>query len=639
MYITVGTAGHIDHGKTLLIKALTGTDSDRLPEEKQRGISIDLGFAELELDGLRIGFVDVPGHDKFVKNMLAGASGINLVLFVIAANEGVMPQTREHFEICRLLGIKQGIIVLTKTDMADDNLLEMAKLEASELVEGSFLDGAPMIAVSSKTGAGIDALKLALIGSADTINTRTDSLITRLPIDRSFTIKGFGTVVTGTLASGKINEGDELELLPDGQKVRVRALQTHGQEVKTVAAGQRAAVNLGGIDHNEVVRGMILAERAVLQCTQMIDAEIEALKGAKKAIKSRQRVRLHLGTREILARILVMNDAGEIKQGNKGFIQLRLEAPIAAIPRERFIIRSYSPQATIGGGRVLDGLAKKVRKKDISATVDFLRTIADKAISPAETIVVWVAAASDKGMDFAGLHARTGWKRGILEQALLHNLTTGMIRKAGGNYLVNTVFEWLKAKTILEITEHFRRRPLSSGMSLETIREKIFSYIPPEIFKAVVSDLETDKLIVANKDIVQLAGRTLELSNEDSELRERLLKIYLDAGIEPPKLEDAIAESIKGHKISPNEARTVFQLLLDAGEIVKVTDEFYFPRLVIEGLVENLAKLDAGKHSRFIDVPKFKEIAGISRKYAIPLLEYFDREKITMRVGDKRQIL
>ncbi len=638
MHITVGTAGHIDHGKTLLIKALTGVDSDRLPEEKQRGISIDLGFAELELDGLRIGFVDVPGHEKFVKNMLAGASGIDLVLFVIAANEGVMPQTREHFEICRLLGIKQGIVVLTKTDMADDDLLELAGLEAAELVEGSFLDGAPMIAVSSKTGAGIDALKLALVASANTVNTRTDSLITRLPIDRSFTVKGFGTVVTGTLASGSISEGDELELLPDGQKVRVRGLQTHGQEVKTVAAGQRAAVNLGGIDHNEVLRGMILAERAVLHPTQIIDAEIEALKSSKKSIRSRQRIRLHIGTREVLARILVLNEAGEISQGDKGFIQLRLEAYVATVPGERFILRSYSPPATIGGGTVLDGLAKKVRKKDVAPIVEFLNTIADKANSPAETIVGWVAAAGENGSDFADLQAKTGWKREILEQALSRSLTT-TIKKVGGRYLAKAFFDGLKARTVAELTEHSRRHPLSSGIALETVRERIFAYIPLEIFKAIVADLETEKLIVANKDIVQLAGLTLELSNEDSELRKRLLEIYVNAGIEPPKLADALAESVKGSKISGDHTRTVFQLLLNAAEIIKVTDEFYFSRAILDGLRENLANFEAGRDPRFIDVSRFKEIAGVSRKYAIPLLEYFDREKITMRVGDKRQIL
>lgn len=636
MYITVGTAGHIDHGKTLLIKALTGIDADRLPEEKQRGISIDLGFAELELDGVRIGFVDVPGHEKFVKNMLAGASGIDLVLFVIAADEGVMPQTREHFEICRLLGIKKGIIVLTKTDMADSDLLEMARLEAAELVEGSFLDGAPTVAVSSKTGAGIDDLKLALAEAAKSVGIRESPLTTRLPIDRSFTVKGFGTVVTGTLASGKISLADEMELLPGGQKVRVRGLQVHGRDAETVVAGQRAAVNLGGIDYDEVVRGLILAERGVLRPTQIINAEIEALKGSKRPIRSRQRVRLHIGTREVLARIVVMNDAGEVEPGHKAFLQLRLEAPVAAVPGEKFIIRSYSPSSTIGGGEVLDGLAGKVRKKDFSNTVGLLEMLADKEISPAERIAVWVNAASENGMILADLQARTGWEVGIVKQALSANLTAGKFRKAGSRYLANAAFEGLKSKTTSEIIEHFRCQPLSSGVSLETIREKIFSYIPTEIFKAVIADLEAERLIVANKEIVQLADRKLELSHEDSELRERLLKIYLDAGIEPPKLEDALADSIKGSKISRNQARAIFKLLLDAGEIVKVTEEFYFSRPIVDGLLKKLSEIAP---PRLINVAKFKEIAAISRKYAIPLLEYFDREKVTMRVGDQRQIL
>ena len=639
MNIVVGTAGHIDHGKTFLIKALTGIDADRLPEEKRRGISIDLGFAELELAGMRIGVVDVPGHERFVKNMLAGASGIDLVLFVIAADEGVMPQTREHFEICRLLGVSRGLIVLTKSDLVDEELLELVKLEAAELVENSFLDDAPMIAVSAKTSEGIEDLKLALIDAANTTITRNDELITRLPIDRSFTVKGFGAVVTGTLASGAISESDEMELLPIGQKVRVRGLQIHGKEAKTVVAGQRVAVNLGGIVHGDVARGMILTERSVLRPTQIIDAEVEILKNAKKALRSRQRLRLHIGTLETLARILVLSDSGEISQGDTGYVQIRLEMPVAAIPGERFIIRSYSPPATIGGGRVLDGLAKKIRRKDAANAVEFLKKLACNENGTTEKTGLFVDNAGEKGLDFTDLQARTGWRSEILEQSITENLTIGTIKKAGRICVEKNAFDRLKSKTIAEIAEHFRRQPLSAGASLETIREKIFSYLPTEIFKAVVADLEKEQKIAAEKEVVRLAGRNMELSGEDAKLRERILNIYVTAGIEPPKLEDALAESVKNSKIGRDHARKVFQLLLNAGEIGKVSEELYFSRPVIDGLLDKLEEFTSSANTRLIDVPKFKEIAGVSRKYAIPLLEYFDREKITMRVGDKRQIL
>jgi selenocysteine-specific elongation factor len=373
MDIIVGTAGHIDHGKTALVKALTGVDADRFPEEKMRGITIDIGFAELDLGDVRIGFVDVPGHEKFVKNMLAGASGIDVVILVIAADEGVMPQTREHFEICRLLETKTGLIVLTKKDLVDAELLELVNLETAELVENSFLKDAPVIAVSARSGEGIEELKQALKNLALQIPERKNETIARLPIDRSFTVKGFGAVVTGTLATGEIAESSEMEILPLARKVRVRGLQTHGKPVKSAHAGQRTAVNLGGIDHAEIERGMILTETGVLRPAQIFDAEIEVLKTAKRALKSRQRVRVHLGTIEALARVQVLNARGEIAPGEKDFVQLRLEIPVVSIPNERFILRQYSPQMTIAGGRVLDNSAPRHRPKDAENVREYLR--------------------------------------------------------------------------------------------------------------------------------------------------------------------------------------------------------------------------------------------------------------------------
>ena len=429
MEVIVGTAGHIDHGKTALVKALTGIDADRLPEEKRRGITVDLGFAEMSVGDVHFGFVDVPGHERFVKNMLAGASGIDLVMLVIAADEGVMPQTREHFDICRLLGIKTGVVVLTKTDLVDAETLEIAKLDAAELVANSFLENAPMICVSSRTGDGIEELKKTLCKTAASLPARNDQLITRLPIDRSFSMKGFGAVVTGTLASGEITEGTELELLPDGTKVRVRGLQTHGKSVKIASAGQRVAVNLGGIDHSKITRGMVLSEPNILRPTQIFDAEIEVLTDAAKPLRSRQRVRVHIGTIEALARIQILNDMGEIAAGAKDFVQIRLEIPVVAVPGERFIVRSYSPQATIAGGQVIDAFAPKHRRKDLGVVRQFLSDLLAASGDNIVKMKLLLDAAGSSGLSFGDIQARTALRKEILITAIDANIASGSISR------------------------------------------------------------------------------------------------------------------------------------------------------------------------------------------------------------------
>ena len=640
MDIIVGTAGHIDHGKTALVKALTGVDADRLPEEKQRGITIDIGFAELDLGDLRIGFVDVPGHERFVKNMLAGASGIDLVLLVVAADAGVMPQTREHFEICRLLEIKSGLIVLTKTDLVDAELLELVNLEVAELVEHSFLEHAPVVEVSAKTGAGIEALKAELKTLAAEIPPRKNETIARLPVDRAFSIKGFGAVVTGTLISGEILETQELELLPINKKVRVRGLQTHNKSVKSAHAGQRTAVNLGGIEHAEIERGMILAESGILRPTQIFDARIEVLKDAKKGLKSRQRVRVHIGTIEALARVQVLNAAGEIERGAQDFVQLRLEMPIVCIPNERFIIRSYSPQITVAGGKVLDNNAVRHRRKDATVVVKYLQNLieADARNDRAKTAKCYLETEGEHGLSFKDLQAKTGWRGEILKKALAENIEKKADIEAEKNYIARTPFENLKTRTLLEIENFHVREPLAKGILRETLREKIFAHLPPENFKAVLESLQKDNKIAAEKDFVCAAAHNLELSNDEKILREKLENLYRIAKLEAPKLEDALLESIRGTKLNREHARKVFQLLLNSGELVKISEEFYFNRSEIGALVEKLKAYAETSADRLIDVPKFKEIAGISRKYAIPLLEYFDREKITRRAGDKRLI-
>ena len=635
--IIVGTAGHIDHGKTSLVRALTGVDADRLPEEKRRGITIDLGFAELDLQDVRIGFVDVPGHERFVKNMLAGAHGIDLVALVIAADEGVMPQTREHFDICRLLGVKTGVVVITKTDMVDEELLALVRAEAEELVAGSFLEGAPVLNVSARTGAGIEELKKTLGEVSKVVPARSNEMVASLPVDRAFTMKGFGAVVTGTLVAGEIREGDEMVLLPAGIPVRVRGLQVHGQAVATAVAGQRTALNLGGVEAAAIERGMVLAPLGRLRPTQMIDAQVDVLKSAPRALRSRARVRVHLGAAEVLARVRVLEDEGEIRPGASGFVQLRLEAAIVALPGERFILRSYSPQQTIAGGRVLDAFSVKHRGRELVQARERLSSLsmADRATQ----LALFVEAVGERGVRRAELAARTGWRDCLLEKSAAEAREQGTIVDAEGVYIGRTRFEQLAAATLAEVEAHHKREPLARGMLRETLRERHFAHAAPEIFRAVMAQLEQQGALVSDKEIVRAAQHSLSLSPTDAALRDRLEQVYKTAGLEAPAFDDAL-KSAGQNRETREHGRKILQLLLDAGSLIRLGGDLFMHREALERLVEKLRHY-ATEHEpeRLIDVPTFKDLAHISRKYAIPLLEYLDRERITRRAGDKRIIL
>ncbi|HKS26916.1 MAG TPA: selenocysteine-specific translation elongation factor [Pyrinomonadaceae bacterium] len=635
--VIVGTAGHIDHGKTALVRALTGVDADRLPEEKRRGITIDLGFAELDLGDVRLSFVDVPGHERFVRNMLAGAHGIDLVALVIAADEGVMPQTREHFDICRLLGVQAGLIVITKRDAVDEDLLSLVELEAAELVKGSFLEDAPVLAVSSRTGEGLEELKLALRAAALKVPARSDDFSPRLPVDRAFTMRGFGAVVTGTLVSGEISEGSEMELLPAGKHVRVRGLQVHGKAVEQAVAGQRTAINLGGVETAEIERGMVLAEASRLRPTQIIDAQLYVLDGAPRSLRSRARVRVHLGAAEVLARLRVLDDAGEIEPGQTGFVQLRLEAPVVCVAGERFIIRSYSPQLTIAGGRVLDPHAARARGRMTVNERARLLTLTGE--DRAARLIAFVESAAERGMRPAEMLARTGWRATLLEEVLKEAAGgRGAVVEAEGVYLSGRSFEQLAQGTLEEVRSHHEREPLSRGLSRETLRERRFAHLPPEIFRAVLSHLERRGALRSEKELVSDASHSLSLSDEDAALKARLEEIYREAGLEAPALEDALGQASR-QKISREHARKILQLLLDAGTLVRVSTELLFHQEALGLLVKKLGRYgDEHEPERLIDVAAFKDLAGVSRKYAIPLLEYLDRQRITQRAGDRRLI-
>jgi selenocysteine-specific elongation factor len=631
--IIIGTAGHIDHGKTALVRALTGIDADRLPEEKRRGITIDIGFADLDLGDVRIGFVDVPGHERFVKNMLAGAHGIDVVALVIAADESVMPQTREHLDICRMLGVRHGLVVLTKKDLVDQELLELVTAETRALVAGSFLDGAPIIAVSSRTGAGIDNLKRALRETGLATEPRSDAFVTRLPIDRVFTMRGFGAVVTGTLISGSICEGDEMELLPARTKVRVRGVQVHGSPVARAHAGQRTAINLSGVDAATIERGMVLAPTVRLRPTLAFDARIDLLKSAPRSLRSRQRLSVHIGAAEVLARVRVLADGGEISPGQSGLVQLRTEAPMIGVRGDRFIVRSYSPQLTIGGGLVLDPFPPRHRSRDLAAVRARLETLSKD--DRAQHVEAFVTGADRYGLRRADLAARTGWTDEIIEAATKQALSSVSVIDAEGVLLDVKRINEFKKLVKEAVATHHQHEPLMRGLAKEVLRERLFAHTPIEVFRAVLASLEAEQALVSEQDVVRLREHTRELSTEDSNLRDRLEEIYKMAGLLAPNL----TEALQGAGASGQQGRKILQLLIDSGQVVRVHGEMFFHRAALDDLVARVREHGAAAPNRSIDVAAFKDLAGISRKYAIPLLEYLDRLRVTRREGDQRIVL
>jgi selenocysteine-specific elongation factor len=569
--------------------------------------------------------------------MLAGAHGIDVVALVIAADEGVMPQTREHFDICRLLDVGHGLVIITKTDTVDEELLTLVSAEAEELVAGSFLEGAPVLSVSARSGSGLEELKTALREVALRVPARSNEMVARLPVDRAFTMRGFGAVVTGTLVAGEISEGDEMELLPSGARVRVRGLQVHGSQVKRAHAGQRTAINLGGIEIAQIERGMLLAPVGRLRPTPVLDVKVDVLKSVPRPLRSRVRVRVHLGAAEVLARVRVLEESGEIAPGKSGFAQLRLEAPVVALPDERFIIRSYSPQRTIAGGRILDPHATRHRGREVMTTRARLATLA--SADRATQLSVFVETAGERGLRHVHIAARTGWTDEVLEDAARLATESGRIVDADGVYIGSDSFEGLSSAALIEVEAHHKREPLARGILRETLREQVFTHAASEVFRAVMSYLESKGALRSEKEVVRAASHSLSLSSADAALRDRLEKVYMDAALEAPTFDEALAR-LDGASGSREYVRKIVQLLVDAGLLVRVNTDLFFHRAALDNLVASLREY-AAQHEpeRLIDVPTFKEIAGISRKYAIPLLEYFDRERITRRAGDKRIIL
>ena len=628
--VIVGTAGHIDHGKTALVKALTGIDADRLEEEKRRGITIDLGFAHLELplpggDILRLGFVDVPGHERFVRNMLAGVGGIDLVLLVIAADESIKPQTREHFDICRLLSVRRGIVVLTKSDLIDRETLDVVRLEVEEFLRNSFLDPAhsSIVAVSSLTGAGLADLRQALVKVAAEIPVRDSFALARLPIDRVFTMKGFGVVVTGTLVSGTIRKEDELEVFPAGARARVRGIQVHGQAAEQAVAGQRTALNLAGVTTKELARGMVLAPPSTFHITSRVGVSLTLLPSAKP-LKDRARVHLHAYTFETIATVVLFGQK-QILPGETAQAELRLAEPTLLLPGDHFIVRQFSPVVTIGGGVVLDA-SPISRMPGLDA---FLKTLAE---GDAQAILlVRIARRGHAGIDLARLTAETGWTGQVIEG----NLATGAMRKEVariGDLVVHLpALDEVKLLIISTVVAFHQKNPLVAGISKQELRDQVQA--SGEVFTAALEMLVREKKLEDAGEIVHLPGRGVVMKDEEAESRKIIEHAFASAGLKVPALKDVLG----GLKVDKARAQKIVTLLLRDKVLVKISEDLVFHR---DALLDLRQRMSSEKSkSPKIDVARFKDLAGVSRKYAIPLLEYLDREHVTRRVGDERVIL
>jgi len=631
--VILGTAGHIDHGKTTLVKALTGINTDRLKEEQERGITIELGFAHLDLpSGIRVGVVDVPGHERFVKNMVAGATGMDLVALVIAADEGVMPQTREHMEICQLLGVKKGLVVITKTDLVDQEWIELVTEDVKGFIAGTFLEDASILAVSSTTGSGLDRLVSAMDAIAREIPERRTGGPYRLPVDRVFTVKGFGTVVTGTSVSGEIHLGDEVTVYPKGLSVRIRGIQTHGTAANEAKPGVRTALNLQGIDRDEIQRGDVVATPDSLRPSQLLDLKFLYLKSAGRPLRHRSPVRFHTGTAEIMGRILFSSD--EVNPGDETYAQIMLEGPVAVLPGDHYVIRSYSPIHTIGGGRVLNPLPRK-RKRTRPELWEEMKVL--DTGQPGELVVYHLENAGVRGLAPREISIRTGLFGKTLERHLNELLSAHAIVRfegEGRRYLARSIYDALLDTGRSLLAAYHRENPLVPGIPKEELKTRIFRRNPdPRLFQKVLADLVESGIAVMDRDLVRLSTHEVALGEQDEAVKGTIETIYRNRGLEPPSRDEAIGQ-VKGR---PQTAGRILDLLVRNGVLVKVKDDLLFHREAMEGLQTRLVEFLREKGE--IGITEFRDLTGgVSRKYMIPLLEYFDAVKVTLRVGDKRRL-
>lgn len=629
--IVLGTAGHVDHGKTSFVRALTGIDTDRLKEEKKRGITIELGFAYLDLDcGHRLGIIDVPGHERFVKNMVAGVTGIDLVAFVIAADEGVMPQTREHFEICRLLGVKKGLIILTKKDMVDADWLELVEDEVRTFFAESFLADAPLVKVSSTTGEGIDEARQTIDRLVAACEFAEAYGPFRLAVDRIFSMKGFGAVVTGTSLSGRIAVGDDVKIYPKGLAGKIRGIQVHGKSVDLVEAGNRTAINIQGVEKEMIERGDVLASVDCLRPSYMLDADFLYLSSNEKPIKNRSRVRVHLGTAEIMGRVVLLED-DELAPGRTANIQLLLEEPVGVWPGDHYVVRRYSPVTTIGGGMILNNGAPKRRRfrpanKEVFATYHN-GTQEDLAL-------FHVRESGFQGLAGADLAVKIGCFGNRFKKLMNGPVSSRKVVVVDSEkqlFVAQEVYGALLDKIVDVLTLFHKENPLKQGLPKEELRNRVQEGMGQKLYQLCLADLAKKGALALEEGAVRLAGHEVSLQADEKAIREKMEKLFVDAGLSTPTMKevyDAFAD------VSRSLVMEVLSLLVKEGKLTKVTNDFYFHSSALGDLQGKL--LDYMKKEGEIDAPRFKELTGLTRKFSIPLLEYFDKIKLTLRVGDKR---
>ena len=629
--IVLGTAGHVDHGKTSLVRALTGIDTDRLKEEKKRGITIELGFAFLDLPcGHRLGIIDVPGHERFVKNMVAGATGIDLLAFVIAADEGIMPQTREHFEICRLLGVKRGLVILTKKDMVDAEWLELVQEDVRQFLAGSFLEGAPMLAVSSTTGEGIAEVREAL----DTLVRGSEFSEAhgpfRLPVDRVFTMKGFGVVVTGTSISGRIGTGEDITVYPQGHTAKIRGIQVHGQDVDLVEAGKRTAINIQGLDTEMIARGNMLATPGTLAPSYLLDADFFYLSGNGKPFKNRSRVRVHIGTAEIFARIVLLEDE-ELLPGSRANVQILLEEPFGAWPGDRYVVRSYSPVSTIGGGTIWNSSPPKRRRfRETNSPVFALY----QAGTAEDISLLHLREAGVAGLTFETLCVKMGQfgKRfRKLFDGPISSRKIIMVDSDRQRMVAAEIFEAMSESLKKILADFHRDNSMKPGLSKEELRSRLHGDLDQRFFQLLLNTLGKQGAIVVDESVVRLAGHRVSLKADAMSIRAEMEAFYGEAGLTPPTVRE-VQERFAQYPAPL--VREVLELLVREQALVKISEDLYFQGRAMIDLQEQLVAFIRKEGE--IDAPRFKNLTGLTRKFSIPLLEYFDRIKVTIRVGDRR---
>ncbi|TWI64179.1 selenocysteine-specific elongation factor [Desulfobotulus alkaliphilus] len=632
--IILGTAGHIDHGKTSLVRALTGTDTDRLKEEKKRGITIELGFAALNLpDGRRLGVVDVPGHEKFVKNMVAGASGIDIVAMIIAADEGVMPQTREHLEICSLLGIRHGLVVLTKSDMVDEEWLEMVTDDVRDFLSDSFLADAPLIPVSSHTGKGLDTLIQAISDMASLIPDIRNTTVFRLPVDRVFTMKGFGTVITGTLVSGSVSVGDTVMVYPELTQSRVRGLQVHNDSVQTAVCGQRTAVNFQGLDLSEVQRGDVIAPPDALKNTFMVDTDFHYLGSNEKPLKNRTKVRFHTGTSEITA-LTVLLDRDTLEPGEKAPVQFRFDRPMVCVRDDRYVVRSYSPIRTIGGGAILNPVPRK-HKRFQDNIIEGLSHLSEAGSEEAAAFHLMQAGFAGASMSDLRLVTNLSEKQlTAVLQKLLSSRSILVTDKDAKTYIHADAFQRLCSFATNYLEKYHASYPLREGLSKEELKSKFPAYIQPRLLNQVLNQLVKDEKLSQEGDLVRLSTHKVALQVDQEALRLKILENYENTGITPPYFREIVRTL---DKAQAEAAPDVMKILIRENLMVRVKEDFYFHRQALDSLQEKVVAFLLENEE--MNPSQFKDICGgIARKYVIPLMEYFDGIHLTIRIGDTRKL-